>query len=692
MHHHIDICMNTIRLLSVILCVLVVFTEAAAQIPQRLPVLTGFTSGLVLRGTSSGTWIVDGATIYRGGPAAWNKFPELYRCGPARIAFATDTLITVVANRFMTSDTAWWVFTGDRRTMRWTDSVRLEARGQFLCGLAPYLLFSLSEPDAEMSVDVYDADGNFRRTMQMPRVRNTSWVVARSCGDSVVIADATRSVPVYDVIRNGGAAPTQWTAADLPDVRFGFVGEGNAFVFQTDAGTFVDYGGEVRPLASMTDRLQDLFMNGRAGARIAQGGIEYARDITVGQPSFAKAGPNLYPGLDRIMAYDTRLAHVWRTGGNLNWFRRYADANGQTQTALVAAIDGAVSRGSRYLLSGDEVAVADHSAVMLGLYANAISAFRSPVSGDTLALGAQRTGDFRTVMLARVGDEVWHGTTTGVQLFPTGTPISNRNGYLVAAEKGANGPVYMLTDRGVEVRDQASAPWRVLLPDYVPTAMAVSGDSLLLLRVEDIGTETPESRIVLDAYDGQGNPYFAGVVVIDSAVSKGIVFRSMSRTPSGLLINGTTRLFRSVDAGASWTSIDPGMRLTTPLATYNGTTAAWGEKADGTRGPCLMITPDRWVMQPVELRTAAPAEAVAMMSGWFVFSTSDGLWSVRQTISSYTYDAEPTEVHRGGPADETHMFDIMGRKIDEGYAPSGAYFLRQRYGSQWVTRPILNLR
>jgi hypothetical protein len=630
-------------------------------------------------------WIVDGNVVYNGTPDRSNPLPELYRCGPARIAFATDTLISVVANRFMGSDTSWWMFTGDRIGLRWTDSVRIDATGRFLCATQQHLLFSASDPDAEMLVEVCGRDGAVASRIVMPTIRNTPWTTARMCGDSVIISDPARDVPVYLVIRNVDGPTSMWEVGDLPDVRFGFVGENNAFVFQTESGVFLDNGGTVLPLAAMSDRLLDLFVDGRKGARIAQGGIEHMNDLTVGSPSVSKAQDLLVAGTDRIMSLGWKRAIVWRTEKNLEFFREYLDASGVAQTALVSATSGSVSRGSRSLLSGDRVVLGEYFQPTSGsTVLPSICDLVADDNGTSVKPLTQVASSFGQISLWNVNDEVWAGTKDGTFTFPDYTRVSNRTAYDVV---GGGDRVFMLTQRGIEIREGSDSTFRVFVDEQAPAGFAVAGDTLVVIRIEDITTDIPEARWVVDAYDRLGNVMFYGALLADSVVKSGLRWRSIVSTSHGLLINGQERIFRSVNGGASWTTVDPGLTLTTSLSVSDDRVCSWGIRPDGTEGPCLMISPERWVQQATVRRSAQPVIACASMPGFFVFATGGGLFSVKQTISSVWESPlhGASDIPVGAVPDETTIVDLKGRICpSQENLPTGLYVVTQRFGD--VTR------
>lgn len=673
--------MVMVRLFAIVVGIVSVSLVIQAQTPQRVPVTTGFSPGLEMRSMKSSAWIVDGDVVYHGTPDRWYPFPELYRCGPARIAFATDTLITVVADRYMASDTAWWMFTGDRFSRKWTDSVRLDAQGRFLCATKQHLLFSASDPNAEMVVEAFGRDGAIASTFVMPALRNTLWIMARMCGDSVIVSDQARGMPVYKVIRNVDDPVSTWVVDDLPDVRYGFVGENDAFVYQTENGVFLDNGGSVLPLAAMSDRLLDLFVDGRKGARIAQGGIEYMNDITVGSPILSRAQELLVSGTDRIMSLGWIRAIVWRTEKNLEFFREYVDASGATQTALVPAVVGSVSHGTRAMVSGDRVVIGEYLRSISGSkVVPSICDLAVDAGGETLKPLTEVATSYGEIQLRTVNDEVWAGTNDGTFTFPDYTRVSNRTAYDVV---GGGDRVYMLTNRGIEVREGFDSTFRVFVDEQAPAGFAVAGDTLVVIRIEDITIDEPEARWVVDAYDRLGNVMFYGALLADSVVKSGLRWRSIVSTSFGLLINGQERLFRSVNGGASWTTVDPGVSLTTSLSSAEDRVCSWGIRPDGTEGPCLMISPDRWVMQPAVLRTPRPVIACAAMPGWFVFSTADGLYHAKQTISSVWESPlqGTSNIPDGAIPDETRIVDLMGRICDsQENLPSGLYVVTQRFG------------
>jgi hypothetical protein len=255
-----------------------------------------------------------------------------------------------------------------------------------------------------------------------------------------------------------------------------------------------------------------------------------------------------------------------------------------------------------------------------------------------------------------------------------------------------NGRIVALSSRGIEVRDVGADKFRVLVPDVPALAIAVVGDTVFAFRSIDITAIDPEAQIVVDAYDRFGSPYFVQRLVADSVIARSLRFRSASVINGAIVVNCSRKLIVSSDAAITWNEIDVDGELTTRIDAAGEHPVAWMRASNGTQGPALMIAPDRWVMQSVELRTGAPVEACASMPGWFVFSTSDGAWCVEQTISSVVDGNVGT---RGGLyeglADAELLVDLLGRVFLRDQAPRGFYFHVVRSGATWTVRHTLHI-
>ncbi len=660
-----------------------------------MPILTGFTSGLRVVSEKE-TWLIDGVVLYRlTGNNAWEHYPELYQCSPANIAKVENTQCWAVAQRRMPTDTAWWLFRTHPTRFEWQDSVQLNVRGRFLGASKTGMLFSASAEDEVMFLYVINYSGAIATILQAPTARNNRITTAKVCADSIIISDPFSSPPAYDVVRKVSQAPDFWEMATLRNLRYGAVGEDSAFVFLTDNGAFLDYGGEVRPLASMADRIQDLAVCGKRAARISQGGVETTMDITEPGTKLYRGPELMVAGVDNIVSLKNRLL-IYRSAKNLEWFRVFLDAVGVEQVSVEPMIDGSCSRGPRYLTSGETVAIADHWRKDTEY---TYTAALTTVRGSTVASAPVKDNEWSVerspTMLATVNNYLWLGTWTGVYAYPGADTMNRRTGYAVAYNPalGEAAPMYMHTDRGIEVRQQPQTPWRLLIPGVAPVGMVVMSDTVLLIRAADITDEDPEVQFVVDAYDSDGLPFFGGVIVADSAIARGYTFRSVTTTPFGIIVNMGTALFVSTNAGATWRTVDPGVEVLTPLATHESTVAAWCRRSNGEEGPALMINPSRFVLQTTPMRSAAPVHNIAIMPGWFVFSTSDGIWSTPQLVSSINHTPPPSKHGElGGVPDETLTFDILGRPVDLRNAPTGAYFVVQRHRSTWVPSTILHTR
>lgn len=654
--------------------------SAQAQAPSRLPLTTGVSGSQSYFHADSTIWMADGSIVYGSKATAgtvWSRLPQLYRCASAFIVRATASTVDVVAKRLTPTDTSWWYFSSDPNGEYWKDSLALQATGAIVGSTPLYLLFSDTGRDTTMAVSVWRYDGTFATTITMPSAYYTPYTSAKLCGDSIIVSDPARGMPVYDVIRNANKDPATWTTENLNDLVFGFVGDGNSFVFQTSGGAFIDHAGIVRPLAVFMDRLQHVYVDGLKAARIGNGALEISPDVTRDSVKRISVGVTLIASLDNVFTLRRSYAGIVR--GQLGILEVAASVlqDGVSRDRLVPFVDGTVTRGTLAMVSGDRVALAGGLTVASDgdLSPVVVELFPDP-SGTSLAVSKLMESSFGSVVLKQVHDEVWAGTSDGTFTFPDKGLVSNRTGYDAV---GDNERAFLLTTRGIEIREGNDPAFRVFVDEKAPVGFAIAGDTLVVIRIEDITTDIPESKWVVDAYDRVGNVLFYGVLIVDSAVKKGLRFRSVSSIPGGLLINGELTLFHSMNGGASWTNVSPGLRLSTPASVAGDRVCAWGISPDGTEGPCLMITPDRWVMQPTRMRSSIPIQACASMPGWFVFSSGDGLWSLRQTVSSVTKD--PDSYVFAGEPDETILVDLFGRVITrEDEIPSGWHVVVQRFG------------
>jgi|GEM_PF-1770826 len=682
--------MKNIRTFIVLYAILATIALAAqGQQPTPLDITTGVSGGQTFFHADTTLWMADGSIVYSNTPSlfhSWRPLPQLYKCGPAIIVRASPTRVAVITKRVTHTDSSWWLFESSELATSWKDSIAIDAQGAFLGSTPQWLLFSSSPQDTAMAISVWRYDGSFVTTVVIPRARNTPYTWAKACGDSIIVSDVARDVAAYDVIRGINAEPTQWTTAALNDVIFGTVGvRNNSFVYQTANGVFIDFNGSVEPLAVMATRLPELFVDGQQGARIARGGVEYTPNLTqdsvvLTRFTGGKKNPSLlYSGTDRVFSLrESKQAGVVRNGRSLYVGSFVTDLD-SSYYILAPFIDGTISSGSRFIVSGLSVAIAGLYRIPDWTYRVVAVAQLIPGSNgvdvDTLVDVADEP-----IMLRAVNDETWLGTNQGVVTIPQLSSVSNRPAYDAV---GDGQRAFILTQRGIEVRQGANTAFQVFVPDPSVVGFALAGDTLVVVRIEDISTDVPEARLVADGYDRLGNAYFYGILVEDSTVAKGLRFRSINSTRTGLIVNATDWLYVSQNGGASWATINPGLKLTTALSVYEDRVCAWGIRPDGTEGPSLMITPSRWVTQPTLLATPMPALACASMPGWFVFSTFDGNWSIKQTVSS-VYDGEERRSIAYAETSETtitQMYDLMGRSVQaDGNNPSGWYVVVERSG------------
>lgn len=665
---------------------------AHAQSLQRLPLMTGFSSGYNLEQVQSQFWLVDQATVYRSSSGSidrWEALPDLYRCDPARVVHATTSGIVVLAQRRTSTDTSMWVFRSAPNERRWRDSVSFRPVGRYVGSAWGMMMFSSSPDSIPMTMNVYDTLGDLRGSIVLVSSRNTRAIAMRQCGDSLIILDRSTGRTTCEVIRGGAGAPVgAWTSRVLPDVIDGVVGSGDAFVFQTSAGVFIDHAGEVRTVQVLNDRLQDLCVDSLRGARIARGTVEYSDNLTTSHVDVTYSRQILTPTTDRVAAIaGLRSFVVARPRGILQWYMRYIDALGIQQWRDIPFIAGSRSRGPRHLLSGVNVVAADHFLVEPtdGIRSAMCTIVPGATSCDTSMM---RAVPFTHEMLRSVNGDVWLSTRDGVISYPDLDTVRQLPIYDVVVDNG--GRIVALTARGIEVREIGSQIFRVFVPNVPALGIAVVGDTVFAFRSIDITTFDPESQLVVDAYDRFGSPYFVQRLVADSMLSRKLRFRSASLINGTLIVNCSRKLVVSDDAAVTWREIDLDGELVTRIDASGEAPVAWMRTARGIQGPTLMITPDRWVMQPVELRTAAPVDACAWMPGWFIFSTSDGAWCVKQTVSSISErNTSADDVFIDRLPDEERLFDIRGRSFLRETAPRGAYFHVVRYGDAWrVRQPV----
>ncbi len=664
--------------------------QVFAQSPQRLPITTGFSGGYQIVPTDSTLWLVDQSSVYRTRRGPWQALPMLNSSGPATIVAATSDRVTVAAQRITSTDTSWWVYRSAPRASVWSESVQFRAEGRLLCGYKDYILFSASDPNDAMVVDVYDRFGDKLGSIVMAKARNTRALTIKQCGDSVIVLDRSSGATTCEVIRGSATMPVaSWTRRDVDGVIAGVIGWGDAFVFQTTAGVFVDHAGIVSPVRALGDRLSDLYIHGLRAARIGRGGVEIAPNITSSVVELAWHPETLTQWTDRVDALLSRDdVVVGRIAGRMEWMTTYYDANGQVQWRTIPFIKGSQSKGPRFMLSGTNVVVADHFTTTTDdkIHAAVSTIIPGSTKCDTsVVLAASRSHS----MLRRVGDNTWLTTPDGVITYPDLDTIRQLPIYDVIDDRGR---IVASSDRGIEVRDVGSDTFRVLVPGELALGIAVAGDTIFLLQTKEITTIDPEAQIVINAYDRFGLPYFVQRVVADSILSRRLRFRSVTMIDGQIVVNCSSVLIESNDAAITWTERPIDGEFVTAIDASGEFPVAWMRASNRTQGPALMIQPNRWVMQPVELPTNAPVIACAHMPGWFVFSTSDGAWCVEQTISSVAgRNVDDDSEFTDRTPDEERLFDLRGRSFLRETAPRGAYFHAVRFGDRWVLRQPLHI-
>ena len=682
---------TTIIRAALTLCLLHLMVQwSGAQEVQRLPITTGFNQDVTIVPTSVGvTWLVDMTTVYWRS-TTWQAMPELYRCSPAAVVEAGERL-TVVAKRQTPSDTSWWMFRTSSAVNAapvWQDSVVLNVTGRFLGGAWGWMLFSSSDMADPMAIEVIGPTGEPVSAIYMTRVRNSLAATVRQCGDSVVVLDRGISSTMCEVIRGGSSmSPLEWTTVFRPEILDGKVGDGNAFVYQTSDGMYLDHQGSVRAVQAFTDRLSSLTINGKMAARVARGGVEFAPDVTQTAVTLCPATPRLYANSDVVRTIASpSVIFVQRIDGRVEELRSYTDTSLQERWRLVEAISGSQSRGPLCMVSGPNVVVADHYITRDGTSAPCISTIvPGPVTCDTSVV---RTAPAIHQVLRRVANEVWLTTESGIVSYPTQRMIQQRPGYEVVS---AAGRIYMQTARGIEVRRPDDSLFRVLIPDVIGMGMTVVGDTILVVRLQSVSSPQPEGQFTVDAFDLDGNPYFLDRLVAGDTRARLLLYRSITTIGDSVVLNLGRRLFVSTDGGTTWADVDAGVEFLTSIDASGSEVVAWVRQPDGRTGPALMIRPDSWVVQPVEMRSAAPILACATMPGWFVFSTANGAWCVKKLVSSVENGNSEGDSEFFDRVDEELLFDVRGRSFLRASAPSGTYFHAVRNGAHWRIRSIMTI-
>ncbi|MFM8770678.1 MAG: hypothetical protein ACKOE4_01445 [Candidatus Kapaibacterium sp.] len=675
--------------LTLFLLQLMVLGGSAQQV-QRLPITTGFNQDVTIVPTSAGvTWLVDLTTVYWRS-TTWQALPELYRCGPAAVVEAGERL-TVVTKRQTPSDTSWWMFRTSSAISSspvWQDSVQLNVTGRFLGGAWGWMLFSSSDMTEPMAIEVISPTGEAVNVVYMTRARNSMAATVRQCGDSVVILDRGISSTMCEVIRGGAEkSPLEWTTVFRPEILDGNVGDDNAFVYQTSDGVYLDLQGSLRTVKAFADRLSSLTINGKMAARVGRGGVEFAPNITDSAVTLCPASPRLYANSDVVCAIASPSSiFVKRIEGRVEELQSYRDSSLKERWRLIEAISGSQSRGPSCMVSGPTVVVADHFITRDGASAPCISTIvPGAVTCDTSVV---RSAPEIHQALRRVANEVWLTTESGIVSYPTQRMIQQRPGYEIVS---AAGRIYMQTARGIEVRRPDDSVFRVLIPGVIGMGMAVVGDTILIVKLQSVSTPEPEGQFTIDAFDLDGNPYFLDRLVAGDTRARLFLYRSMTTIRGSVVLNLGRRLFISTDAGMTWADIDAGVEFLTSIDANGDEVVAWVRSSDGRTGPALMISPDKWVVQPVEMRSAAPVLACATMPGWFVFSTANGAWCVRRLVSSLSDGNFDADIEFFDRVDEELLFDVRGRCFLRASAPSGTYFHAIRVGAQWRIRSITTI-
>lgn len=659
-----------------------------AQRPERLRVETGYSFAVSASSVHDGGQIclVDQTVIYKNEVLGWSCMPDLYRCGTPSVVQINDNAISAIAQRRTPADTSWWLFRSISNV--WIDSTRLEAEGQFLCSTLGYLLFTTSMPGEPLLVDVYDTAGAFISSIALSKARSSPATTLRPCGDSIVVLDRSTGRTVCEVIRTGvDKPPASWIVAVHDEVLSATVGYADAFVYQTSKGVFVDHDGRVRPVRAFSDRIEDLAVYGLSAGRIANGAIDVSTDITTDSAVSTATQKTmlLTPASHRILANNGGgFIIASRVGGDVQYLMRGAVDSSSWE--FLAVNRGSVSRGTKRILSGSTVTIADICWSVNRLVLPAIA--RVMPNREECTLQDYETHRLPHEDLRRVGLETWLTHGSGISTYGSPTRwLSRRPGY--GAVKGG-GTFYIQTSRGIESMGVSDTTFRIIVPMVFSVGLAAIGDTLLVVRIQTIMTPEPEGQVVVDAYAPDGTSYFFDRIVTNELLARGFSFKSISRADGAVIINLGKRLFTSTDAGVTWAEVDAGLEFLTSIDDAAERPVAWVRQPNGLSGPALMLQPDRWVVQPVELRTISPVIACAHMPGWFVFSTADGVWTLQQTISSVSLGngTVDSEFFNGAP-DQEMLVDVLGGVFSRETAPAGSYFHAVRFGPHWRIRSTI---
>jgi hypothetical protein len=554
-------------------------------------------------------------------------------------------------------------------------------------------MFTTSRLGDPLIVDVYDTSGVFINSIALTKALCSPYTTLRRCGDSIIVLDRSSGHTVCEVIRAASdKPPSAWTVAVHDEVLNATVGYGDSFVYQTSNGVFVDHGGRVRPVRAFTDRIEDLAVYGLSAGRLANGAVDIAVDLTIDSVFSTNTQTSLLltPNTHKILAncYNGEgFLIVGRAGGDVQWLSQRVNSSSWEFKARNENYYSA-SRGTKMLLSGSTVTIADIFWPVNWIVLPAVA--RVIPLRDECRVQEYEQRRLPHEDLRRVGPETWLTHGTGMSTY--GLPrrwLGKRPGY--GAVHGA-GAFFIQTGRGIEVMVETDTMFHLVIPDVFGVGLATVGDTLLVVRIETIMTPEPESRVVVDAYAADGSPFYVDRIVTNEAMSSAFSFKSVSNVDGTVILNLGKRLFTSANAGVTWSEVDAGVEFLTPIDDAAERPVAWAQLPDGRSGPALMQQPNRWIVQPIELRTISPVIACAHMPGWFVFSTSDGVWCVKQAISSVSDGNVDT---RGGlyegTADAEMVVDVLGRVFSRDQAPRGFYFHVVRSGATWQVRQTLHI-
>jgi len=687
-----------------LLTVILATSPVAAQNVRRIPVTTGATGSVRVVHIDSTLWMVDGSLVYRRSVSdaptrPWDALPQLYRCRSASIVGGSRTQIRVVAQRAMPRDTSWWLFgssvidsAGDGT---WADSIRLDASGFFLGPVVmqnpqkSHLLFTPSQPGEPLAITVWSGeDGSFQATHYAQEMLSPQAISVGRCGDSLVVIQLRPgSTYVVDVLRGVRSAPSSWTVHSIDTVEFAkitgnvFDSLGCALVSQRQGRLIIDREGQTWNIphgrADVTRGVFDGFRSVVAEGR----GVTVWPDVRSATKRAIRAAPPITSSPLMLCLAGTYAFMSNRVRQILQM--RIDDTTASPSGDAELITQGLQSRGTRVMLSGGRALLAGLSGDDREVQSSdmeLVCALGPSVKGRFLDTVQTVARAIRHQFIENVRGSVWLGTDDGIINVDDGAKITRR---AVAGVSANERMILLHTSRGVARYDEANREVRDIIDDYSILGVVATGDTIVTFRVETAASSVPgevEARLVVDSYDVDGVPYFLGVTVADFVIERSLRFYSATSTAEGIIVNGGPEQFLSTNGGATWSQLNLGMRLVTPVAKYNGHLYAWGHASDSTQG-IWKFDRATAVFQQMELVTATPVLNVAVMPGWVVFSTQDGVWSAASELVSVQDDENRSdqEFETESSGEGLEFYDMLGRRMpDVSTAPNGWYVAARR--------------